>query len=58
MLHIINDKCCRETEKWTLLENDDLAIGSNIFTGTAIDLLVYPLVFLVPADFCLATTLE
>lgn len=47
-----------ETEKWLLNENDDLIIGTYKFTGTPIDLLVYPLVFLVPADFCLSSSVN
>ena len=48
----------RETEKWLLHGNDDLVIGANKFTGTPITFLVYPLVFLVPADFCLTNTIN
>ena len=48
----------RETEKWLLYNNDDLVVGANKFTGTSITFLVYPLVFLVPSDFCIQRTVN
>ena len=43
----------RKTEKLYLQENNDLSFDDNVLTGTVIQRLSYPLIFLVPTNFCI-----